>query len=194
MALVSVAPSAARRVSSSRFSHSRPKENNANADATATHRRKLPGCVSREGDDSRAVRTYTHTYTRTYARTGSARKSERGRYRRGSRLVGWLQRGAGEKDGEEVWRDVLSVNPNPRPFLPLHRSLYLALLRRAVASGRGRLPRTLDFKRYPFSFYYLPSSSARGSAMRCDATLVESGRYPVVPSLDPGANWGGLID
>lgn len=32
-----------------------------------------------------------------------------------------------------------------------------------AASGRGRLPRTLDFKRYPFSFYYLPSSSTRGS-------------------------------
>jgi len=50
---------------------------------------------------------------------------------------------------------VLSVNPNPRP----HGVVGSSISHCYPGSERGRLPRTLDFKRYPFSFYYLPSSS-----------------------------------
>lgn len=51
--------------------------------------------------------------------------------------------------------------------------LYLALLSRI--GERGRLPRTLDFKRYPFSFYYLPSSSVHRASR---ASMLESRSRP----------------
>ena len=127
----------------------------------AVHRAANYSAVFREGDDSSVTLIYTHTY----------RKSERGWYRRGR---GWRR---SQRDAEESRRDVLSVNPSPRPFLLPHGrwwAFYLALLYRAplVRVGGSRHSRTFDFKRYPFSFYYLPSSSAHHATPTDDARII----------------------
>lgn len=122
-----------------------PKENNANADATATHRRKLPRLCFERVTRLSALRSHIRAHTpieRESKRKGEIYGRDRG----------------GQWCCSEWRRDVLSVNQNPRPLTALrwYGLFYLALLYRI--GERGRLPRTLDFKRYPFSFYYLPSS------------------------------------
>ena len=58
---------------------------------------------------------------------------------------------------EGGWR-ALSANPGPRATATRGR-LSLSLYRGALLLGveSGSRPPTLDFERYPFSFYYLPS-------------------------------------
>lgn len=59
-----------------------------------------------------------------------------------------------------------TLPPIPRPVVdPLSRIVT------PTRVGGSRRPRTLDFKRYPFSFYYLPSSSAHRAAPADDARI-----------------------
>lgn len=87
-------------------------------------------------------------------------------------LVGWLVAGGAEEEEEEeveVWRDVLSVNPSPRPFLPLHRSLsrIVTPLRVGVAS-----PELLTLSVTHFHFIICPlhprAVLCATNALRCD--------------------------
>jgi len=129
-----------------------------------TLRCKLPGCV-REGDNFSVapVRIYTH-------REPHQKRDGEGVKRRTAVAAGC----GGTAEGCVI------CEPESATLPILHAGVGPSISHCYAARcwiGGSRHPRTLDFKRYPFSFYYLPSSSAhRASDIRIMLALAPTRR------------------
>lgn len=126
----------------------------------AVHRTANYPAVFREGDDSSVALIHTHILTKR-VREGDTEGVEADGGRSG------MRRNRGGMC--YLWTRVR--DPSSYPMVGGGPSISHCYTARRWVEGSHH-SRTFDFKRYPFSFYYLPSSSAHRATPTDDARII----------------------